>query len=312
MRRGFRKKFNSALLAVTLSVVWSPAHTSAAEDSGASGGGADDGGSVLHQTVDRELFDCRAVACFQRAACNRRVLAALNQIKTTASEVRAYQTPQITHTHIAIQLYRQERLRSFVAPECRPPTSVCGQLPSAMGKVCQTIDQFFSETAARSTHPTSPDWVLPSFVPKITLDGDGESWLRGRWEGWIFLSDQTSVRTWLRTDIVKLDSSKGMVKACSDQGMISGNVKAGMLELSRREPWLFGSRMLLWRSPPHFDDLEGVVLLEIEPGRELQNGVVWLSRALSLPDYQMKNVTDYPCQDKELLDRRNKLWIPNQ
>jgi hypothetical protein len=91
--------------------------------------------------------------------------------------------------------------------------------------------------------------------------------------------------------------------------MVMGSVTdEGVLQLPRPETLAFGSRILLWRSPPHYYDLEGVVVLEIEPGQELDSGLVWLSRALSLADFPLP--TEYACQDPEILDRRNKTWIP--
>jgi len=91
--------------------------------------------------------------------------------------------------------------------------------------------------------------------------------------------------------------------------MVMGSVtKKGFLELPRPETLGFNSRLLLWRSPPYYEDLEGYVLLEIEADNEIERGLVWLSRALSRVDFPLP--TDYLCQDKEVLDRRNESWSP--
>src|SRR2546425_12333651 len=104
MNLSFHKPLKYAVLGLVLGSVWLHAcATVAAQDSGQGTGGGDgapDDGGVRERAVYGELLDCREVDCFQRASCNRRVLAALGQIKTTASEVRLHQSPIITHRYI--------------------------------------------------------------------------------------------------------------------------------------------------------------------------------------------------------------------
>ena len=84
-----------------------------------------------------------------------------------------------------------------------------------------------------------------------------------------------------------------------------------LLNLPWHENLAFSSRMLLWRGPPPYDGLEGFVVLEIEPGQWLETGLVWLSRELNSASAAVYDPpTDYLCQSKELLDRRNKIWVP--
>jgi hypothetical protein len=249
---------------------------------------------VMVAKADEALIDCHDVDCFQRAECNRRILAALSQIKASASETRSYQSPAITARHIEIQLARQDRLRSFLAPECQPtsPKTSNGRVSSGP-----------SEHSKRTTNGT---WRKPIFARPIDLDDGARKWLQGRWDGWLHFHDGRSVRLWFQITDIEFE---GYVKACSDQGMVMGRVTDdGVLQLPRPESLAFGSRILLWRSPPHYYDLEGIVVLEIEPRQELDSGLVWLSRALSLADFPLP--TDYPCQDKEILDRRKQPWIP--
>ena len=123
----------------------------------------------------------------------------------------------------------------------------------------------------------------------------------------MFLDDGRSARLWLLIS----SAEGGFVKACSDHGLVMGSVdKNGVLTLPRRALFDLGARIMVWRHLPHFDDLEGVVVVEIEPGREIPNGQVWLSRALT-PEFAA-DVTDYPCQSPELLDRRKDLWVPDR
>ncbi len=223
-----------------------------------------------------------------------RILAALIQIKASASETRSYQSPAITAKHIEIQLTRQERLRTFLAPECQPTSS---KAPNG------SVSSSPSEHSKRTTNGT---WPKPIFARPIDLDAGARKWLQGRWDGWLHFHDGRSVRLWFQITDVEFE---GYVKACSDQGMVMGGVTDdGVLQLPRPESLAFGSRILLWKSPPHYYDLEGVVVLEMEPGQELDSGLVWLSRALSLADFPLPS--DYPCQDKEILDRRKQPWIP--
>lgn len=304
-----------SVLAVALSVTWLlGCATLSAQDSSSGEGAADGSGVVRERPVDGELLDCRAVDCFQRATCNRRVLGALTRIKTTASEVPANQSPDVTHRHITAQIERQERLRTFVAPECRPPSSVCGLLAPSLASACRAVGRFLADAAARAKPPASPAWPLPASA-KIDLDvQEQRDWLSGQWEGWLFYDDNRAVPLWLRlARLPALPLRAGHIKACSDHGMVLGLLKGGVLELPRRESLAFGSRIRLWRGAPHHDDLEGVVLLEVEPGREIQTGLVWLSRVLTpAPVWDLVLPTDYPCQDKELLDTRKKTWDPNQ
>jgi hypothetical protein len=237
---------------------------------------------VTVAAADEELMDCRAVDCFQRAACNRRVLAALHALKTTFSEHRAFQSPAVTAREIAIQRERQERLRSFWAPECKPISSKPGA--------------------------SSQTWSPPLFSRPIDLnDVEGRNRMLSRWDGWVTFHNDRSVRLWF---LITEMTIGGYVKACSNRGMVMGSVtETGLLQLPWSEALGFDARILLWRSPPYYDDMEGVLLVETEPGREFDSGLVWLSRKLTRADSILP--TDYPCQDKEILDRRKQIWNPS-
>src|SRR5262249_9519296 len=81
-----------------------------------------------------------------------------------------------------------------------------------------------------------------------------------------------------------------------------------MLQLPRRQSLTLGSRLRLWMSPPNYDDLEGVVLLERESGEWMDIGLIKLSRTLTAAD--APSVTDFPWQDHEILHRRDRPWVP--
>jgi len=161
---------------------------------------------------------------------------------------------------------------------------------------------------------------LPAFTREIDLDEEGIRRLKGRWDGWIhFYHARSPVPLWVQvTEVLSAPlfdggvQGLGYVRACTDQGLVMGRVeKTGILHLPRPEALALGSRILLWRSPPDYDDLEGVVLLEIEAGEWLERGLVWLSRALnSASSADFAPPTDYACQSKEILDRRNRAWNP--
>ena len=270
----------------------------------------DGGGSRPDLSAYADLLDCRTVACSQRASCNRRVLAALTQIRSTTAEARSYQSPVITQRQIAVALARQERLRTFVAPEweCRPPRSMCSRLPAGLGAACQAVNRLLTDAAVHYKRPGDQDWKPPKPGEPIELDSNGIDWLSGRWDGWITFDDGRIERVWLRiarSSIVRSKDGKaeGALKVCSDHGMVLGIVKDGVLQLPRREALDLGSRMVLWKTLPFYQDLEGVVRLEVEPGRDLQTGQVWLSRRLSQAD--ALTPTDYACQDKEIIDTRS-------
>jgi hypothetical protein len=280
-----------------------------AQDAGAGDGAADDGGVARERAVADGLMDCRAVDCFQRGSCNRRVLAALGQIKTTAAELPGFQSAAVSHRHIQAQIERQERLRTYIAPECGAPASACDLLlPLGLSDACRTLGRRLEDAQARARPALGPSWQLNPSTPPIRLDDDGTQRLVGRWDGWIVRDDNSASRFWLRVNRVSyVNYSDGAVKVCSDQGMVLARVRNGMLAIPRREPLDFGGWILLWRSPPHYDDLDGVLLLDGEPGRHMQAGLVWLSR--SLTPAQAASPTDYPCQDEELLLRRKHIWF---
>ncbi len=178
--------------------------------------------------------------------------------------------------------------------------------------------RFLEDTEARAKPASAPDWTLPGFAAPILTDGDGGKWLRGRWDGWLVFDDNRAVRLSLRiTGLAQNDevgAAEGYVKACTDQGMVMGSVKNGLLRLPRPTQLEFGSHMVLWRAVSFvrgYDEMDGVLLLEVTPGRQIQSGLVWLSRTLTRAD-SPPEFTDYPCQDSELIDRRKRIWRPDQ
>jgi hypothetical protein len=268
--------------------------------------------------ADEELIDCREVDCFQRAACNRRILAAMSGPRFRFAEG---DNSLDAARQIAIHHARQERLQSFVAPECRPTRSTTTESsPSGISTAYDEVRRFFERLSQPSNRSISQAWPLPAFARKIDVDRDGLKRLKGRWDGWIhFYHVRSSVPLWVQVTEVPYNTDQnnrevglGYVRACTDQGLVMGRVEEnGILQLPRREALAFGSRILLWRSPPDYDDLDGVVLLEIEPGQWLESGLVWLSRALSsASSAEFAPPTDYLCQSKEILDRRNEGWRP--
>jgi hypothetical protein len=297
-----------------------------------------DGSGVLESPLEGSLIDCHDVDCFQRRACNLRVRAAMSQIKSGASEVAYSRSDFTTRSQIALQVDRLDRLRTFVAPECRPEPKTPGDDPggqtltppcrwSLLAQACQAVSGPFREGGGPRSMPpatlTSPPWFLGTefLGGRITSPKGGNAdqdekykrdwrtWLKGRWDGWLSLDDGRSARLWFR---ITGAESAGFVKACSDHGLVLGSVDdRGALTLPRLARFDLGARILVWRGAyPNYEDLEGIVLVEVEPGREIQNGHVWLSRALSqefAPDQ-----TDYPCQSPELLDRRKDLWFPDR
>ncbi len=252
---------------------------------------------------DEDLIDCHDVDCFQREACNRRVLAALGASRTSASELRGYLSPVLTTKQLDVLRARQDRLRTFWAPECKPTNLPSSESSSTWG----SAGGLFVRPSERSSHPANFPWSPPAlFRPIVVTTPEGRQRLLGRWEGWLSFHDDKSFPLWMH--IVEVTPG-GYVKACSDQGMIMGTVsEKGVLQLPRREAFSLGSRILLWRGPPHNDDLEGVVLLETAANLEVDSGLVWLSRALSRADAILP--TEYVCQDKEILDRRKETWVP--
>jgi len=261
----------------------------------------------LVAAADAELMDCREVDCFQRAECNRRVLAALHSLKTTVSEHRAYQSPATTTKQIMIQRERQERLQSFWAPECKPTASPAERHRLSLATAWEGFSRLFTGPSKGSAQATNHTWSPPALARPILLDEEGRTRLLARWDGWLSFHDDRSVRLWFQIIEARFG---GYVKACSDQGMVMGRVTdEGVLDLPRREAFGSESRILLWRSPPYADDLEGVLIIETEPGRAFDSGLVWLSRALTRANPVLP--TDYPCQDKEILDRRKGIWNPS-
>lgn len=343
----------AVVVALAGSCLLLPSDVGAQGDGGGGGGGgagnsAGDGSGVLEWPIEGFLIDCHDVDCFQRDTCNRRVLAAMNQIKTSASEIQYSRSDVTTRAQLNFQLDRIERLRSFLAPECGSKKAQCkGWLCSFWRGAVGVLHEPYDPALPDSLPLPKPDdsavkewvsvkriWGFPpplgrrispetpkaqetnqqteqarSFTNWERFQRDWQVWLKGKWEGWLSLDDGRSASVWFRITGVTPD---GFVKACSDHGMVMGSVdNRGVLSLPRLARFDLGARLLLWRSQwPHYDGLQGLVIVEVEPGREIQNGNAWLTRALTAEF--SADLTDYPCQSHELLDRRRDLWFPDR
>ena len=242
------------------------------------------------------LVNCNEVILEDRCACNERVLRALTQSRPMFLDPTEGGNPGEADAAISIQQARQHRLRTFYAPACKGWSS-SELLPVAEQHTGgwldrETIESHLKPLGAKTidVHPRDgveyigPDILLP-----------------GRWEGWqtLFGGKPSPVSF----HVILVDGKGPFVKACSDQGMVFARVKDGYLELPRSDSFGLAYSIRLWRSrAPHSQDLEGIVLLEVRPGKVLVAGLVWLSRAVKL-DWSTPP-SSYFCQDRDLEERK--------
>ena len=240
------------------------------------------------------ILNCNDVDPSERCACNRRVLQALNELRTIIIDPVNFGDTSEANAHILIRYERVQRLKSFIAPDCENPSSP-GRLPLSdqHRAPLPLINIRLQPPATRPISNLDPD-VTPTQL------------LRGRWDGWLTVAGGRPSHLFLQVVGVDADS---FVLACSDQGMVFGTLRGGFLEWQiALSPGLTHS-IRVWRSgPPHYRDLEGVALLDQRPGEEIVAGLVWLKREPKRAASFMP--TGYPCRDLELEDKRERLGPP--
>src|SRR5262245_17545876 len=107
--------------------------------------------------------------------------------------MRSFQSPDVTHDDIVVQLETLKRLRSFHAPKCRPPIPICDRLSqTTLVNACRIVSEFFAPVgdwvARVSSAPQAGPvhaWTVPKFIDPIVLDNPGRNWLTGQWNGWV-------------------------------------------------------------------------------------------------------------------------------
>ena len=244
---------------------------------------------------DEPLVDCHSVSeCNHRAVCNRNVLRALAEVDNTTP--LSFDNGSARYTVVAIQQERQDRLRAFVAPSCEkpPPPGPLAVLPGLRDRLMRLF-------APGSIRETDDQFVRPAFGRPVTFDNAAQ--LQGRWQGWVTARERKATRVFF--EVVHVDTVA--VKACSDQGLVMGMLENQALEFPRPEALTVASRMRLWWAPPDYQQLAGVVLLELQPGQEVINGSVWLERAVNY-DGSPPPLT-YACQDREIEDLKRQREI---
>ncbi len=247
------------------------------------------------------IVNCNEVDFEDRCACNMAVLRALAHIRPIVPD--PVQSPNATpaHIQITVQEERLHRLRTFMAPDCERHSSP-ERLPLSSGssaglRAGANGDHLRPFGARRFDAPKWVDGELKKTDPKLLLEG--------RWEGWQTLADGKANPVFLHViEVQRIGAEEPYyVRACSDQGMVLGRVKDGVLEFARSESPAFSYSIKLWKSgPPHYGDLEGVALLEIRPKQEVVAGLVWLSRAPKFPG--IVPPSEYPCKNRALEDEK--------
>lgn len=242
-------------------------------------------------------MNCNEVVLEDRCACNERILRALGQSRALVVDPTAGGNPGEAQAAITMQQLRQQRLRTFYAPDCKNASSP-ERLPLSQP---HTTDRRHGSAIEKHLQP-----ILTN-----TIDGSNHSelivarkLLVGRWEGWqtLFGGRPSSISF----HVISVDGPEKLqplVQACSDQGMVFGRLRGGYVELPRSDSFGGAYSIRLWRSSaPHSRDLEGVVLLEVRPGEVLVAGLVSLSRSVKF-DWTAPP-SSYFCQDRDLEEQR--------
>jgi len=247
------------------------------------------------------LVNCNEVMSEDRCACNERILRALTQDRPVFIDPTEGGNPGEARTAIAMQQLRQQRLRTFHAPDCEKASSP-ERLPLSES---HTTDRRYGGAIENHLQPLRTDLIDSSTEATQVV---ARKLLVGRWEGWqtLFGGKPKPVSF----HVISVGDSPPhavqpgrFVKACSDQGMVFGRLRDGYVELPRSDSSGGGYSIRLWRSTaPNSRDLEGVVLLEVRPGEVLVAGLVSLSRAVKF-DWTSPP-SSYFCQDRDLEEQR--------
>jgi hypothetical protein len=262
-----------------------------------------------------QLVNCNEVDFADRCACNTAVLSALAHMRTIVLDPVNSANVTEARVQILIQQEQQHRLRTLIAPKCDKPSDstripitdansprVSGKIPNdyhlrPLGalRLDETKDTPAKDTKTKDT--TAKD------DPRLR---DVRTLLYGRWDGWLTLSDGKASRVFLHViDVRKPSEPAGAhyVRACSDQGMVLGSVKDGVLEFMRAAPPGLTYSIRLWKSgAPPYRDLEGVAILEARPDEQLVGGLIWLTKAPNFPGAMPPS--EYPCQDRAFEDEK--------
>jgi len=242
------------------------------------------------------LVNCNEVMLEDRCACNERVLHALTTIRPGTPDPQESGSAVEVHAKIAIQQVRQQRLRTFFAPNCGHPSSP-DQLPLLEPHTTSRIHE---------------EVIVPNLRPVgvMNLSATDDKLLVGRWEGWLTMFGGKATPVSYHVIVVgkpiplRPPEAEPFVKACSDQGAVFGRIREeGYLELSRIDYSGLAFSIRLWRSSaPRSRDLEGVTLLEVRPGETIVAGLIWLSRPVKF-DWTTPP-SSYFCQDRDLEEQR--------
>jgi hypothetical protein len=248
--------------------------------------------------------NCNEVMAEDRCACNERVLLALTTMRRIVPDPNSFANVGEINTAIAIQQEQRNRLRTFHAPGCEGPASP-DNLPLAAPHI--TGRPYGGWAIDNHLKPLRTEVIDDSNDGKLIV---ARKLLVGRWEGWqtLFGGKPTPVSFHVisvGTPLTKLQAQQPgrFVKACSDQGMVFGRLRAGYMELPRADSSGAAYSVRLWKSvAPRSRDLEGVILLEVRPGEVLVAGLVSLSRA---PKFDWTGPpSNYFCQDRDLEEQR--------
>jgi hypothetical protein len=241
--------------------------------------------------------NCNEVIQKDRCACNERVLRALTQSRPGIVDPTQAGSAGEANAVLAIQQERNHRLRTYYAPGCKDPSSP-EHLPIPPQHTGSWHDR---ETIEKYLQPPGTQTIDPMPRPGVGGYINPEVLLVGRWEGWETLAGNRSSP--ISFHVIAVDGQGTFVKACSDQSLVFGRVKDGYLEFPRTDAYGVAYSVLLWRSaPPHSQDLEGVTMLEVRPGKVAVAGLVWLSRAVRF-DWTSPP-SSYFCQDRDLEEQR--------
>ena len=253
------------------------------------------------------LVNCNEVSLADRCACNERISYALANRRPVIPETQGSSWTAIEMNNmIAIQQERLHRLRTFYAPGgCEnDPRASEDSLPIAPQHTGGWLDLKSVERHLKPVGTNIIDVKPRAGVSYVRAD----MLLPGRWEGWQMLfGDRPSPISFHVIAVmgVGTDGDGLLVKACSDQGLVFGQVKDGYLELPRSDSSDMAYSIRLWKSaPPHSQDLEGVTLLEVRPGQVIVAGLAWVSRAVKF-DWTTPP-SSYFCQDRDLEEQRKK------
>jgi hypothetical protein len=255
------------------------------------------------QAAQDSQVNCNEIMAEDRCACNERVLLALTRMRRIVPDPNLYANVGEINTAIAIQQEQRNRLRTYYAPGCDGPASP-DNLPLAAPHVTGKL--YGGWSIDRHLKPLLTEIIDASDLGRLIL---ARKLLVGRWDGWqtLFGGKPTpvsfhviSVGTPLQLEPLQPGP---YVKACSDQGMVFGQVRGGYVELPRVDATGATYSIRLWKSvAPRSRDLEGVVLLEVRPGETLVAGIVSLSRAVKF-DWTGPP-SNYFCQDRDLEEQR--------